>query len=97
MLIGVDMDSQYEDAKIQLYPGDTIIYYTDGFTDAVNPIGDRLDEAGLVEAFQQACLQCRTSQEILDYLFERVDRFVGEENDRGDDMTLVVMRVQSSE
>lgn len=97
MLIGVDADSQYEDAKVQLKPGDTIIYYTDGFTDAVNPNGDRFEEKGLIEAFRRACQQCHSSQEILDYLFEQVDRFVGGENSNGDDMTLVVMRVQSSE
>jgi sigma-B regulation protein RsbU (phosphoserine phosphatase) len=97
MLIGVDADSQYEDAKVQLKPGDTILYYTDGFTDAVNPNGDRFDEEGLIEAFRQACQECHISQEILDYLFEQVDRFVGGENSNGDDMTLVVMRVQSSE
>jgi sigma-B regulation protein RsbU (phosphoserine phosphatase) len=96
MLIGVDANSEYEDAQIQLNSGDTIIYYTDGFTDAVNPYGDRFEEENLINAFEQACQQCHSSQEILDYLFERVDRFVEGKNSSSDDMTLVVMRVQSS-
>jgi sigma-B regulation protein RsbU (phosphoserine phosphatase) len=97
MLIGVDADSNYEDAQIQLAAGDTILYYTDGFTDAVNPSNERFDEDNLIKAFQQACQQYHNSQEILDFLFERVERFAEGENSNSDDMTLVVMRVQSSE
>jgi sigma-B regulation protein RsbU (phosphoserine phosphatase) len=33
----------------------------------------------------------------LDYLFERVQQFIGSTNRNGDDMTLVVMQVKSSE
>jgi sigma-B regulation protein RsbU (phosphoserine phosphatase) len=93
----VDADSNYEDAQIQLAAGDTILYYTDGFTDAVNPSNERFDEDNLIKAFQQACQQYHNSQEILDFLFERVERFAEGENSNSDDMTLVVMRVQSSE
>ncbi|MGH2415352.1 MAG: SpoIIE family protein phosphatase, partial [Microcystaceae cyanobacterium] len=97
MLIGLDADSQYEDAQIQLAIGDTIIYYTDGFTDAVNQNGDRFDEDNFSRIFQEACRQYQSPQEILDYLFEQVQQFVGSGNRNSDDMTLVVMRVKSSE
>jgi sigma-B regulation protein RsbU (phosphoserine phosphatase) len=97
MLIGLESDSQYEDAQIHLAPKDTIIYYTDGFTDAANQNGDRFDEENLTKAFQWACENCSGSQEILDYLFEQVQQFLGSTNRNGDDMTLVVMQVKSSE
>ncbi len=97
MLIGLDADSQYEDAQVQLALGDTIIYYTDGFTDAANQNGDRFDEENLLLAFQWACQHCGSPQEILDYLFDRVQQFIGPSNRNEDDMTLVVMRVKSSE
>ena len=97
MLIGLEADSHYEDAQIQLAAGDTIIYYTDGFTDASNQNGDRFDEENLTKAFQWACEHCTSSQAILDYLFEQVQQFIGSTNRNGDDMTLVVMRVKSSE
>jgi sigma-B regulation protein RsbU (phosphoserine phosphatase) len=97
MLIGLEADSQYEDAQVQLASGDTIIYYTDGFTDAANQNGDRFDEENLAQAFQWACEHCSNSQEILDYLFEQVQQFIGSTNPNGDDMTLVVMQVKSSE
>ncbi|MEW5856126.1 MAG: PP2C family protein-serine/threonine phosphatase [Cyanobacteriota bacterium] len=94
MLIGLDADSQYEDAQVQLYPGDTIIYYTDGFTDAANQNGDRFDEEKLSRTFQWACQHCNDPQAILDYLFEQVQQFIGPANRNGDDMTLVVMQVK---
>ncbi len=97
MLIGLDMNSTYEDAKIQLYPGDTIIYYTDGFTDAPNKQGDRFDEDNLIQVFKSACQQFQDPQLILDYLFDRVQEFIGAGNQNGDDMTLVVMRLDSKD
>lgn len=95
MLIGLDADSQYSEAQVQLFPGDTIIYYTDGFTDAANQRGDRFDEENLSAAFQWACQNYQESQAILDYLFDRVQQFIGLGNRHGDDMTLVVLRVKS--
>ncbi|MBE9124637.1 MULTISPECIES: PP2C family protein-serine/threonine phosphatase [unclassified Coleofasciculus] len=97
MLVGLEADSQYEDAQVQLAPGDTIIYYTDGFTDVTNPHGERFDEENLVAAFEWACKHCQGSQTILDYLFEQVQQFLGSTNRNGDDMTLVVLQVKSSE
>lgn len=94
MLIGLDPDSEYEDDRVKLSPGDTIMYYTDGFTDAVNASGDRFEEENLSRAFQWACLHLETTQEILDYLFAEVAKFVGATTKNTDDMTLIVMRVK---
>ena len=97
MLIGLEADSEYEDAQVQLFPGDTILYYTDGLTDAANSHGDRFDLENLKQAFEWSCQHYKSSQEILDYLFEKVEQFVGPIDGNLDDMTLVVMRVKSSE
>lgn len=103
MLIGLDANTQYHEAQVQLHPGDTLIYYTDGFTDAANRTGERFDEENLVKAFQWACQHCDTPQAILDHLFEQVRQFVGTSDYPkdgtpahidGDDMTLIVMQVQ---
>ncbi|GAB1544394.1 PP2C family protein-serine/threonine phosphatase [Scytonema sp. NUACC21] len=94
MLIGLDANSQYEDARAQLEPGDTILYYTDGLTDAPSASGDRFDEENLIVAFSYACRICNGPEEILDYLFDRVQQFIGEDRHNTDDMTLVVLQVQ---
>jgi sigma-B regulation protein RsbU (phosphoserine phosphatase) len=93
MLIGLDSNSQYEEGQVQLAAGDTIIYYTDGFTEAASPSGERFDEDNLMQVFQKACQNYQEPQAILEYLFDQVQQFIGQGNRNGDDMTLVVMRV----
>ena len=93
MLIGLDMESDYEEDTVTLDPGDIVMYYTDGFTDAVNANGDRFDEENLHNAFRWGCQNLDTTDEILEYLFERVERFMGRSSSNKDDMTLIVMKV----
>ncbi len=93
MLIGLDADTQYQDAQVQLDDGDIVIYYTDGFTDAANQYGERFDEENLMKAFQWACRNYGEPQMILKYLFDCIQQFIGAGNQNADDMTLVVMRI----
>ncbi len=94
MLIGLDAHNQYENAQVQLRSGDTIIYYTDGFTDAASQSGDRFNEENLIRAFQWACKHSLEPQSILEYLFDKVRQFIGTASQNTDDMTLVVMQIQ---
>ena len=93
MLIGLDAHNQYENAQVQLRSGDTIIYYTDGFTDAASQNGDRFDEENLIRAFGWACKHSLAPQSILEYLFDKVRQFIGTDSQNTDDMTLVVMQI----
>ncbi|MBO0349991.1 PP2C family protein-serine/threonine phosphatase [Phormidium pseudopriestleyi FRX01] len=97
MLIGLDPDTQYQEAQIQLAPGDTLIYYTDGFTDASNQVGDRFDEENLTAALEWACQHYQKPQAILEHLFERVGHFIGPNTQNTDDMTLIVLQVTREE
>ncbi|MEM6449768.1 MAG: PP2C family protein-serine/threonine phosphatase [Cyanobacteria bacterium P01_D01_bin.105] len=93
MLLGLDMDTRYQENQVQLQPGDTVIYYTDGFTEAADKNGQRFDEDNLIEAFSWACRNLSDSEDILEYLFGMLNRFVGSDREAEDDTTLVVMRV----
>jgi sigma-B regulation protein RsbU (phosphoserine phosphatase) len=93
MLLGLDMETYYHENQIQLYPGDTVILYTDGFTDASNERGARFDEDNLIEAVKWACRNLDQVQEVLDYLFNLLQHFIGAGRANEDDTTLVVMRV----
>jgi sigma-B regulation protein RsbU (phosphoserine phosphatase) len=93
MLIGLDANSQYENGEAQLEPGDTVIYYTDGLTDAAAAGGDRFDEDNFVTSFNAACRYCNGPQEIVDYLFDKVQDFIGSERQNTDDMTMVVLQI----
>ena len=86
---------KYEDGEVTLEPGDIILYYTDGFTDAVNDNGDRFDEENLYLSFQEACRTYETPDEIVDALFKKVSQFTYPKIRNSDDMTLVVVQVQS--
>ena len=94
MLIGLDAKTRYQERQVQLYPGDTLLYYTDGFTDAASPQGDRFDEANLIHAFKGACHTCLTPQAILERLFARIHEFIGAQTRNNDDMTLIVFQVK---
>ncbi|AFY94802.1 PP2C family protein-serine/threonine phosphatase [Chamaesiphon minutus] len=94
MLIGLDADSQYEEAQVKLHQGDTIIYYTDGFTDAANQDGERFNEDNLIYTFHTACQQQLSSQGILDKIVSTLHTFTGNERNNGDDMTMVVLKVE---
>lgn len=94
MLVGLDYDSEYEDGEIELKRGDIIIYYTDGFTDAVNQKGERFDEDNLYKAFEYACKNYFNTEEILDYIFSEVEKFIGFGHFNTDDMTLIVMKIK---
>ncbi|MFN7524812.1 MAG: PP2C family protein-serine/threonine phosphatase [Aphanizomenon sp.] len=93
MLIGLDANSEYENAQAQLEVGDRVIYYTDGLTDAAAAGGDRFDEDNLVTSFRTACKYCNTPQEIVEYLFDQVENFIGSDRQNKDDMTLVVLKI----
>ena len=93
MLIGLDANSEYQDAQVQLESGDTVIYYTDGLTDAAAAGGDRFDEDNFVTSFRTACKYCNSPQEIVEYLFDQVQQFIGADRQNTDDMTLVVLQI----
>jgi sigma-B regulation protein RsbU (phosphoserine phosphatase) len=93
MLIGLDANSQYQDGQAQLEPGDTVMYYTDGLTEAAAASGDRFDEENFITSFNAACRYCSGPQEIVDYLFDKVQDFIGTDRQNNDDMTLVILQI----
>jgi phosphoserine phosphatase RsbU/P len=74
---------------LSLEPGDVIVYYTDGLTDAENDLGDNYGEKRLAESLV-ACAELDAA-EMLQTLVHSVDRFCA-----GvlpfDDLTLCVIR-----
>jgi phosphoserine phosphatase RsbU/P len=99
-LIGLEADSQYEEDRVQLQSGDTVIYYTDGFTDAANQQGERFNEENLIRTLHLACQQELNPKQILDRTVATIENFVGKDRLSGDDilsgddMTMVVMKVK---
>ena len=93
LLIGLQPEAEFALGEIRLEPGDVLLYYTDGVTEAPGITGDRFDEARLIRALETACRSGQGAQGILESLFERLDRFVGPDRQLEDDASLVVLKV----
>ena len=93
LLIGLQPEADYGLGEVRLEPGDVLLYYTDGVTEAPGIAGDRFDESRLIRTLDQACRSGQGSQAILNALFERLDRFVGQDHQLEDDASMVVLKV----
>ena len=94
LLIGLQPEAEYGVGSTVLEPGDVLLYYTDGVTEAPGITGDRFDEDRLIRSLDSACRSGRGSQGILDQLFSRLDRFVGPDRQLEDDASMVVLKVR---
>jgi sigma-B regulation protein RsbU (phosphoserine phosphatase) len=94
LLIGLQPEAQYGCEQIVLDPGDVLLCYTDGVTEASGLNGERFDEQRLLQALQAACRAEVGAQGILDQLFSRLDRFVGPDRPLEDDASMVVLQVR---
>ncbi|ABX07942.1 Hypothetical protein P9211_00111 [Prochlorococcus marinus str. MIT 9211] len=93
LLIGLQPEAEYVCGEIILQPGDIILYYTDGVTEAPGMTGKRFDETRLISLLEDAARQSIGAQEILEMLFKRLDRFVGNDHHLEDDASMVVLKV----
>jgi phosphoserine phosphatase RsbU/P len=94
LLIGLQSEAEYGHGEEVLQPGDVVLYYTDGVTEASGFSGGRFDEERLVRAFHGGCRAGLGAQAILDQLFARLDRFVGSDRHLEDDASMVVLKVR---
>ncbi len=94
LLIGLQPDAEYGCGEITLEPGDILLYYTDGVTEAPGMAGDRFDEYRLVNFLEDAARAELSAKEILNRLFKRLDAFVGVDHQLEDDASMVVLKVK---
>ena len=93
LLIGLQSEAEYGCGSILLEPGDVLLYYTDGVTEAQGIAGDRFNESRLIKILEEACSSKVSAQDILDTLFSRLDRFVGTDHQLEDDASMVLLKV----
>jgi len=90
MVLGVQQDEKWEQASAQLAPGDVLVLYTDGITDAEDERGVFFGHERLLEMVQAK--PGGSAQEIQDSLLTAVDSFVGNRVQFDDMALMVVMR-----
>ncbi len=94
LLIGLQSEAEYGCGEIFLQPGDVLLYYTDGVTEAPGMSGERFDENRLITFLDKFAREGLGAQQILNKLFERLDGFVGvSDHHLEDDASMVVLKV----
>jgi phosphoserine phosphatase RsbU/P len=90
-IIGAFADCEYEQEAIQMEPGDVLVAYTDGVTEAFNSNEEQFGESRLREiATRSAHL---SAAELSEEIVEQVHGWCGDTAQQ-DDLTLVVMKVK---
>jgi len=87
--LGIQVNSTYETSTVDLRPGDSLIFYTDGVVEAFNQSGQEFGNERWLGTIRG--LPDWNAQETLQFLMKRVDEFVGATR-QSDDITCLVFR-----
>jgi sigma-B regulation protein RsbU (phosphoserine phosphatase) len=88
MVLGVAEDAAWEQEVVQLAPGDALVLYTDGVTEARNERDTFFKEDRLLECVQ--AVRGRSAREIQNAILADVREFVGDAS-QSDDIALMVV------
>jgi sigma-B regulation protein RsbU (phosphoserine phosphatase) len=91
--LGAMEDVRYQTQTITLSPGETIVVYTDGVTDAMSKAGDFWDNEGLLQSLQDAGQL--TTSEIIGKVLKDL-RLFASETAQYDDITLLALKFKGA-
>ncbi len=90
-VIGLLSFATYEEQRLILAPGDLLLTYTDGISEAMTEADEEWGEARMLGAAQ--ALHDESAQQVLEHLFTEADKFTGKAP-QYDDMTLLVLKLK---
>jgi len=90
--LGMFEGSTYQAGEVQMHPGDALLMYSDGLTEAESPDGQPFDEAGLERtlALFAGAYQKTAAAELGKAVFEAVERHRRDQRLQ-DDLTVLVL------
>ena len=91
ILPGLFCDVRYDVLTVNLEPGDSVLFYTDGLTDARNIHDQEFDLAGMQDVCQRHAGESRL--ELLGHLFGTIQEFM-KDCRQWDDMTAAVLHYE---
>ena len=86
--LGILESAEYQETRLQLSPGDKIVFYTDGIVEAMNEQEEMFGFERLLEVVQGA--KPMTADSLLKEIIDRVRVFVGDAPQH-DDLTVIVV------
>lgn len=88
-VLGPLEDVTYERGVVHLTPGDLLVFFTDGIVETRSPAGEEFGEERMLDVVREH--RSRRCAEIVEAIFEAVDRFSGG-RPPDDDRTVLIVR-----
>lgn len=88
--VGMFQNASYQQETVRMFPGDLLLIFSDGITEAVNSNGEEFGEVRL--STLAASHQQLSAAALSDLILKQLDQFVGEAPPH-DDLTLVVAKI----
>jgi sigma-B regulation protein RsbU (phosphoserine phosphatase) len=89
MPLGIEPEAHYEQHTVNVRPGDLILFYTDGVTEAMNASGESFETERLERILISNCNV--SAGELLSALESELGSFVGTE-EQSDDVTMLAVK-----
>jgi serine phosphatase RsbU (regulator of sigma subunit) len=89
ILLGIITLAEYSNHKLQLAPGDSLVLFTDGVTEAQDSSGEELGAETLVQSMKG--LHAATADAVASAVAESVLNHVGDSDELDDDVTILVV------
>lgn len=83
--------SSYESHRVQLKPGDAVLFATDGLTELRDNRDNDFSWQGLGEIWKTS--SGKSAEQALDLVFEEARRFCNGQRDRQDDITAIALKI----
>ena len=93
--LGESPNSTFEEAKIQLQPGDRIVLYTDGVTDVKSPDLKAYGERRFIKGLSKSLFEFPTPQESLNDFMTNLESYRSK-TPLDDDVTVVICQYQGA-
>jgi sigma-B regulation protein RsbU (phosphoserine phosphatase) len=88
--IGLLPIARYEQSSVELQPGDLMVCFSDGISEAANPNGEMWDESEVARVLMES--GGLSARETVDRLFTAADAFAAGA-EQSDDMTVLAVRM----
>ncbi|MEK6583785.1 MAG: SpoIIE family protein phosphatase, partial [Nitrospirota bacterium] len=94
LCLGFDSEVKYTTNAVRLYPGDRIIYYTDGLTEMKDKHGRILGSDGLIEVLKRCSTEVNPDA-LVTRLVREIDR-LRSDKEYDDDITILCLEITDS-